>query len=253
MAHARLAYENVALAATPIASSAASGYPVTNLRSADRWKIWRSTTTTGDQSVVLDLGDATTLSVVALIDWRAHAGGTISAEYWTGAAWAAFGGGSGLFTLPTPNPTGIVVLWAPDGVSTSQIRITFTNVDAVSDYVQLGVLFAGTYVSPAVNLSDGYTLYRQDPSIIVASDSGNESAYRKPRFYVAEGTFQSVSASEKDSFIAIGEQVGTHTPIVCAITPEDPNEIIYGRFTALTVSHVTLSRFRVSVALKEAI
>jgi hypothetical protein len=50
MAKARFVYENKALDATVTASSELANRPASYLKSSARWKKWRSSTSTGDQS-----------------------------------------------------------------------------------------------------------------------------------------------------------------------------------------------------------
>jgi hypothetical protein len=149
MASARFVYDNEVTKAgvTIAASSAASGYPAAYLSNRARWKPWRSGTSTGDQTVTVTFPTSKTVKAIAIVNYLAHVGGSIKAEYWTGAAWANFAGGTGLFTLPASNRTKVVVLWDTTGVSTTQIRITFTNTGAVNAYVELGALVAGSYFS----------------------------------------------------------------------------------------------------------
>lgn len=156
---ARIIYDNLALTSTITANSQVSDRPASYLKSAARWKKWRSATSTGDQWARFDFASHL-VQGIALVDWRAHAGGTVKAEYWTGSTWADFA----TFTLPTFNPTRVVSVWVAGGVVTTRIRIYFTNTGAVSDYVELGVVLVGEYLEPSATLSDGFEMDLHDPS-----------------------------------------------------------------------------------------
>lgn len=255
MAKARFCYDNKALGATITASTAVADRPASYLANAARWKKWRSSTTTGDENVVFDFGSAQTVKAMLLVGWKRHGtAGTIKAEYWTGAAWAAFGGGTGLFTLPADNPTGVVALFDTVGVSTAKVRVYFANVGAVSDYAELGVAFAGSYFEPAFNVSDGFAMERVDPSIIVASDGGNESAYQRAQFFACSGRFEYMSAANRASFVTMFSAVGTFKPLFLALDPGNPDEMMYCRFAEkLPAEHVVRSSYNVPISMKESI
>jgi hypothetical protein len=255
MARARFLWENecVKSGVTITASGSATGYPSTYLANRARWKPWRSTTTTGNQNVVFDFGTAKTITAVCLVNWRKHGTtGTIKAEYWTGAAYAAFDAGTGLFTLPSSNRTRVVGLWYTPGRSTSRIRITFTNTGAVSDYVEVGVCVAGAYVEPAVTLTDDLRFDYTDPSSNVASDDGQEVARQRTKFLALATEYVAITAADKNNFFTMFDTVGCTLPFIYAVDATDADQVVYGRLTAiLPAAHQTFNRWNVSVPFLE--
>lgn len=227
MARARFAYDNLVLAAgtTITASSEVADRPAEFLASPARWKKWRSETSTNDQTLTVDFGTAQTVKVVALVDWTAHAGGGIEAEYWDGDEWQAFGA----FTLPSSNPTGVIAVWDETGVSTEQIRVTFDNTDGISAYVDLGVLLIGSYFEPSHTLSDGFEIEPVDPSVIVAAIDGQEEAQTRRVFHTARGTFEVLGAIDLAGFRALFQAVRHVRPFLFAIDPSAADEMLYAR------------------------
>src|SRR5262245_2902233 len=64
------------------ASASASALPAANAADPDRSKIWRSTTTTGDQWIKADLGSAQDVAAVAVANVKLHgSGGTLKIQH----------------------------------------------------------------------------------------------------------------------------------------------------------------------------
>jgi hypothetical protein len=249
MAYARFAYENRVLrsATTITASSEAADRPATYLKSASRWKKWRSATATTNQTVTVNFNASTLVRVIALVDWRAHTGGSILAETWTGSAWTSFG----TFTLPSTNPTGVIALWNTTGVTTTQIRITFTNTTSANESVEVGVVVAGTYFQPEHTLSDGFEITPVDPSVIVAALDGQEEAQTRTAYHTARGTFEVLDDTALAGFRALFASAGHRSPFLFAIDPADPGEMLYARLVESPYLHQYQDRWTFPVTVRE--
>lgn len=248
MAKARFVYSNQALAATMTASASATARPAANLNNPARWKLWRSSTTTGDQNIVADFGSAKTIKAISLVDWLGHAGGVIRADYWDGATWVAFG----TFTLPAFNPTKVITLWNTAGVSTSKVRIYFTNTATVSAYVEIGALVAGDYYQPTYTIVDGFQLEPVDPSLIVESVDGQEEAQARTGFHVAEGSFVDMPEADFDAFRVMFAANGRRKPLIFAIDPDDQDEVLYCRLNGMPIRHSYGDNWSIAVGVRES-
>jgi hypothetical protein len=237
---------------TLTASAEATGYPATNLLSPKRTLPWRSTTGTGHQTMTIAFASAQTIKVIALVNWRGHTGGTIKAEYWTGSAWANFGGGTGLFTLPASNRTRLVARWDATGVSTTQIRITFTNTAAANEYVELGTVVAGDYFAPTVNVNEPLGYVPIDPSLSRESEGGQETIWERQPYLSIDAAFEFLPAADTDTLRQIFDAVGRRTPIVLALDPDDVDQTLYGRLAGMPTQHGTLDQWHVRVPFQEA-
>lgn len=247
MAKARFAYLNRCLEASFTASSEVVNRPVTFLASWARWKKWRSDMSTGDQYVIADFGTARTIKAIALVDWLAHAGGSIRADYWDGAAWVAFG----TFAQPAFNPTRVVALWDAVGVSTSKIRIFWTNTGAVSAYVEVGAVVAGDYYQPTYNLIDGFQVRPVDPSLIVRALDGQEEFQERTLYHVVDGTFETEPQTDHDAFRAMIATVGYRMPLLFAIDPGNASETFYARLEDVGLEHAFGTNWTIPVRLVE--
>ncbi len=257
MAKARILHSNVVLeaATTLVASASATGYAVTNLKNPHkRTLVWRSSTTTGDQTVTASFS-ARTIKAVALVNWLIHAGGSVKVEYRNGGAYAAFGGGSGVFTIPDPARTRVTALYDTAGVTATDIRITFTNTAAVSAYVELGVLViadSAGYLASTVNVSDPFGHDQVDPSEARAALGGQEWFNERPNYLEFSLGYRWLPAAQKDALIAIYDDHGRRLPVVFAVDPSSPNLTVYGRFAGkLGVDHVTRDQWHVDVPIRE--
>lgn len=252
---ARWAYDNHAWIAgtTYVASGEATGYPATNLASSKRGLVWRSTTTTGSQDVLITFPTSQTVQVVALVNWRAHAGGTVKAEYWNGAAYVAFGGGTGLFTLPASNRTRLIALWSAAGVATTRVRITFTNTAAVSAAVELGVVFAAAYLEPSVSVANALSYDVADPSVVETSEGGQRQFWIRQAYLELTQAYLQIPAADKDALLAMYDAVGRHGPVVVALDADDPQKVAYGTLAGrISAQHQALDVWNVAVPFVEA-
>jgi len=224
----RIAYANLLTASGVVVSSSAdaTGYPASNLTNAARWKKWRSATGTGDQWVKFDLGSNKTFTVLAAISAKLHAGGTLKAQANATDVWTSPTVNDTL-TVPSPDFSGVLADWIASQ-SLRWIRFYFTNVGAVSDYVQLGAVFAGTYLEPANTIEQGFTVTRVDPSIQRRATGGQRSALVLPKYHEVTGRLRPVVASARDDIRTMFEAVGDASPVILAVDPTVPGLTFYG-------------------------
>jgi hypothetical protein len=250
MANARFIWDNAVAAANIAASAEASGYPASYLNNRARWKPWRSTATTGNQTVTATF-TSRLVQAVAIVNYLAHTGGTIKAEYWTGAAFAAFDGGTGLFTLPASNRTRLAVLWFPAGRTTTQIRITFTNTGAVNMAVELGALVIGPYFEPTIGLTDDLGFDYQDPSNVIETPGGQELANERQKYLGLNTVFEYLTAADRNNFLTMFDTVGVTKPLIYAVDPTNVDQIVYGRFLQLPLRHQVIDQWTIQLPFKE--
>lgn len=242
----RFAYTDYAAAGTAASSADATGYPKENVQNPARRKRWRSSTTNGNQNWDVDFGTSKQIDFVACVDVTAHTGGTVKAQYWTGAAWVDLG----TFTFSTV--TGVGVLWVSQ--ATTKIRILFTNTGAVSAYVQLGVVLTGGYLQPTKQMSPGAAMARVDPTEYAFSVDGQEFAQRRTRYYRVSGVFSPMNTTDRGLFVTMYETVGRFKPFVFAFDHTVMDRCVYCRFEDdLELAHVdgSVDKWHVGVQLME--
>jgi hypothetical protein len=229
MAKARLAYTNLLTApgVTISSSGEATGYVDDNLASPARWKKWRSTTTTGDQWWKADLGANKNFQVLAAMNAVLHTGGTLKAQANASDSWGA-PTISDTFSVPSPDFTQVLADWLSAVQSLRWIRFYFTNVGAVSGFVELGAVFAGTYLEPVRGVSDGVALRRVDPSIQRFAIGGQRSSVVRPKFHQISAAFQFQTQSARDDLRALYETTGSTIPALIGIDASDTSLNFYG-------------------------
>lgn len=234
---ARLAYTNVlTVSGVVITSSAdATGYPASNLSNPARWKKWRSSTTTGDQWVKFDLGASKSFQLLAAINATLHTGGTLKAQANATDAWVT-PTVSDTFVVPSTDFTRVLTDWI-SVQNLRWVRFYFTNVGAVSSYVELGAAFAGTYIEPANNLAPGMSLQRIDQSQQRFAIGGQRSTVTRAKYHDATGMFRLQSASARDALRTAFETNGTATPCIFAVDAASPGLIFYGTMQEMSAGH----------------
>lgn len=251
MAKSRLAYVNLATAAATTVTASTEvtspARPASYLKSAARWKKWRSATSTADQWALFTFSGTQTVKVVAIVDWKGHTGGAIRAEYWDGATYQTFG----TYSLPASNPTKLLTLWNTTGVSTTRIRIVFANTAVVSDYVELGVVVCGSYYQPTYTVIDGFRVTPIDPSVIMAAADGQEEAQTRTMFHQVTGGYDFMPDADFDGFRAVFTAVGSRNPFLFAVDPDDDDLNIYGRLVGITFGQRSGRNYDVPVTVQE--
>lgn len=230
---ARLAWNNLLTAPGVIitSSSEATGYVDDNLGSDARWKVWRSATATGDQWVKFDLGTSRSMQLLAAMNATLHLNGTLRVQANATDAWGA-PTINDVLTVPNPDFTRVWADWRGAASSLRWVRFYFTNVDSVNSYVELGAVFAGTYLEPSRSLSPSLSIRRIDPSIQRVAIGGQRSAVIRSKYHEVSGTFVLQSPTARNSLREAYETIGATTPAIFAVDPDNPSLVFYGTLSA---------------------
>jgi hypothetical protein len=234
---ARLAYANLLTASgvTITSSSEATGYVDDSLASAARWKKWRSTTTNGDQWVKFDLGAARSFNLLAVMNATLHSGGTLKAQANSSDAWVT-PIVSDTFTVPSTNLTAVLCDWIAQQ-NLQWIRFYFTNVGAVSGFVEIGAVFAGMYVEPAPYFAPGGGIAQKDLSVSRYAIGGQRSTVVRSKYHEVSGVFQLQSASGRDTLRTAFNTNGIGVPAIFTLDAASPNLTFYGTVQELPAQH----------------
>lgn len=255
---ARLLWKNLATRSgtTVAASSAATGYPATNGQNTKRGLPWRSTTTTGNHDYTATFA-ATSIQAVGIVNPLAHTGGTVKAEYKNGGgAYANFGGGTGLFTIPSSLRTRLVILYAAAGVTATDVTFTFTNTGAVSSYVEIGVPLivpAANFFEPSAKLSNERGIEPIDPSLRREALGGQRQAWKRQKTLTLSGLWPVLPRADLDTFMQMWDEVGATDPIVFAQAASSIDQTIYGTLMARPqYKHVGGDQWALRLSVEEA-
>jgi hypothetical protein len=253
---ARLGYTNLLTVSGVVISSSSegTGYVDDNLANPARWKKWRSATSTADQWVKFDLGSNQSFQVLAAISATIHVGGTLKAQANATDVWGAPTVDDTL-TVPSPDLTHVLVDWLSTVKSLRWIRFYFTNTAAVSAYVELGAVFAGTYLEPGVSIKAGFDISPRDLSAQRYAIGGQRMAVRRSQYRQLEGIFRRQSSTDRDNWGTAFAAIGTHTPCLFAADPTVNNLTLYGHFERLDTLHYegTANKWHVPFSFREDI
>jgi len=231
---ARIAWQNLLTASGVVISSSseATGYVDDNLANPLRWKKWRSATQNADQWVKFDLGANKNFQVIAGMNAKLHSsGGTLKAQANATDVWTTPTVNDTL-SVPSPDLTKVLADWLGSVQNLRWIRYYFTDVGGVSDYVELGAVFAGTYLEPTRSVSDGVSITRIDPSVQRVAIGGQRSAVIRPKYHRATGRFDVQTASARDDLRTLYETVGAAVPAIFTVDPSSPSLTLYGTLQA---------------------
>ena len=226
---ARLAWSNLLTVPGVVISSSseATGYVDDNLANPMRWKKWRSATSTGDQWWKADLGANKNFQVLAAMNAVLHTGGTLKAQANATDSWGA-PTVSDTFTVPTTDFTRVLADWLSTVQNLRWIRFYFTNTGAVNAFVELGAVFAGTYLEPTRSLSQVLSFRRIDPSVQQFAMGGQRSSVIRPKYHAVSGTFVLQKPAARMLLRTAYETIGASLPAILAVDPANPSMVFYG-------------------------
>jgi hypothetical protein len=247
-------YNNLYDAATITASSAASGYPVANLKNQIRSKVWKTAgATAGTANLVINHGSAKAVTVVALTgyDW-ASAPGTLNFDADAAATFNSGAGGAPQFSQaltwaanPTANGNKATILktFASHSYQYNRLNVVYSPGATPTDW-QLGRIFVGTYFQPTRN----YLYERRDtlvdPSFVSQTVGGQRYVDEVEKYRIIDFSFYFNGQSQWESFMAMLNTVGTAKDLFIAFDYD--NEVdemtIYGKFATLPQASITRNR-----------
>ena len=230
-------YNNLLEIATLTASSAAAGYPASNLKNPFRSKTWKTAgATAGTAQLVVDHGSAKAVNAIALTgyDW-ASAPGTLKVEFNSSDSWGAPAASETLTWVSATTPGGnkgsiIKKLSAPLTYQFNRLSVVY----APGDW-NLGLMFLGQYFEPAANYNYGYIEEVIDPSLIASTIGGQDHVdeIEKYRRIACGGTL--ATQAQWVLYQAMLNTVGRRKDLFVAFdyTGEAAERTIYGKFSKL--------------------
>lgn len=231
----KIAHTNRALVSgvTITASSEATGHPASHMAHPGRWKDWRSSTGTGAPTLDFDLGSSLSLAAFGVVDAVIISGGALQVQ--TKVLLADPYVTAGTFTFPAFNPTGVAMVWT--AATGRYVRFLFTNPGSVSAFAQLGVAFIATSVVTLAKTAPGPTFERFDPSVQRRALGGARSSVLRPKFTTYDGRQRLLTSTERDTYAAMWETVGTTQAVIFALDEDSPQLVSYGVLQSMAPEH----------------
>ncbi len=237
MANIQFLFDNLLDSAILTESSAAIGFPVSNLRNPFLSKVWRTLgTTPGTATLDIDLAgtpNSTTCIALAGYSWAA-APGTLqllfddssnhgSPEHTETLTWKA---------NPTTNGNNGIIIQNFASYDEKYLRLNVVN--APGDW-DLGRIFIGTYFEPTYNYDPHPTIDLIDESMRSQTIGGQRHFDEIDKYRRVSFSCTVVSQTQWELFQAMINTVGTSKSLFIAFDyTNEPDEMtIYGKFTRL--------------------
>ena len=198
-------------AAAVSATSSATGLPVTATQNPDRTYLWRSSPTTAEVMLQIDLGSAQSVSYAFLANVRRLNSSAITIE--DGGSSASPGAWTNRGTLSATDPgtriAAVKLTGAP--ISARHWRFRFATTGA-QDYCEVGYAGLGPGFVPAVNMSEPMDLQLVDPAQLLESPDGQRSAAPRSLYWAGSFQFYKTSDSDRGTFETLYRSFGTRVP-----------------------------------------
>lgn len=238
---------------TVTSSTAATGYADENVIDNFPQRVWRSTDR-DLQWLKFDLGSAklltmfscikNNLTTAAHLKLYGHAtdlGNTEAA--WAGATYSSL--------VEFDQNNGIVF-------PNNTLRWWFLGIDDPSNadnFVEIGVVFGGEYVSPSENFNEDFSERTVDSSLLDFSDGGHGFAVEKPSWKEFTIQFVDIDSDNRQILRDLWDTVGRREPLVIALDPDlYPVEFTrFGKFLndALEFQGMAYDRFSTTLQFRE--
>lgn len=217
MAKIRFAYVNPVTAAATVlvASSAASGLPVGAIANPDRAYVWRSLTQTGVQTIDIDFGAVTAVSLVAVANVKLVGTGVLEL-YQRGDAGAA-GAAVLVDTLPAQDRDTRTAFKFFTEQSHRHWQLKWTNPTATSDYAELGYVHLGGYAESTRNVRVPASITRPDPSVGTPSVDGQKTFVIRTKHFAGAWDFEEIDEANLSQLRTLFDAIGVHTPHVVVL------------------------------------
>lgn len=209
-------------------STAATGYRASNVNDDRMGLVWRSTTGSATQWLVLDLGADTTLDTITLhgltdatADWQwavelaTEAQGAFSGSYWAGSAEDLLAGA----TMPVSG-RGRAVWTAPNGAPAAAryVRLAFSALDAA---IEVGRVCIGQRITLGRNFTYGAALAIRPLGSVGFSTRGVLLRRRGAKLRGVGVSVDAATRAEVEaSIMPMLERVGNDETVVICIDPE---------------------------------
>ena len=230
-------YENQFDTATVTSSSAATAFPVSNLKNPFRTKVWRTAGgTPGTATLDIDLGIGTkSITCVALIGYSwTSAPGTLQVEFDDSANHGSPEHTETLTWAANPTVNGNYGTIIKTFTSKDERYIRLNVVNAAGDW-DLGRIFLGTYFQPTRNYTMDWSSSIVDPSIVSQTIGGQDHIDEIEMYREFSFSFLVSTQAQWELFQKMVRNIGVSKDFFIAFDyTNEPDEMtVYGKFIGL--------------------
>jgi hypothetical protein len=199
--------------ATVTASSAATGFPVTNIATRHFDNAWRSTGLTAEW-LKADLGADTAIKAVVIKYSNLRVGDSLAIQGQTAANGDDWDGTPALAVNQSITITAAMVSKGQITYNFSAaqtvryVRILMTATAHPDGYIRVGRVYLGSYVEPDRDYDKDFSIEDVDPSPILEAETGHKYVNALDSFKRISLVFSSMSAADKAIFEALRDALG---------------------------------------------
>ena len=201
-------------------SEASSALGPENVAHEFKTKVWRTGTSTADESITFDLGSAQAATSVILL---AHTLTASDTDIQLRASTDNFAADDDLIATLTHADDVITATF--NSASYRYWRIVFTK-SAAGESRDIGRVFLGTYYDTTIDPDwDGASIMPEDLSLVARGIGGQVYVDRRGQYRMVKVDFSSVPHAMKEQLKTIGETLGKHTNLFVSIQPSASGEL----------------------------
>jgi hypothetical protein len=239
MSNIMFLYNNLIDSATLTASSAATGYPASNLKNQLRSKTWMTAGgVAGTANLVIDHGAAKAVTCVALTgyDWLSQPG-TLDLEFDEHDAWGAPDDHVHLTWAASPTTNGnkatIILTFASKSYRYNRLNVVYSPGGVPTDW-NLGRIYVGEYFQPTDNYLWEHQQELIDPSFMSQTIGGQRYIDEIEKYRRVGVDFFFNGQAQWELFQKMYNSVGVSRDLFIAFDYDnEPDEMtIYGKFAS---------------------
>lgn len=270
MANLRILHQNEALNYTTLTTtSAATGFPNTNMLDDLKGTVWRSASAVS-QTITLTWTSGVDLSCVILPHTNLTSSTTIQCKAYTGVGGTVLSRNVTQNAVKDTSASGGINTFALGGGSTAviyftlvnavtKLEIIINNTNNPQGYIEVSSLICGSYWSPTYNTSFGIEIGIVDTSEQDRTHSGNLITTANTQHKTLSFDLSFLNSTDRDYLWKILKSCGKRKSVFVSLFPEDTEASkealyqIYGKFSDLaTLVHPMYSVYASSVQIEES-
>lgn len=252
---ARVLYQNLIKTQTALLtpSTEDAEYPATNLYNDNYSEVWRTTTSASQQTLVINMNAAVSVSAIALGNINFSSSATVKIQWNTSDSWGAPAGEE------TLNVSGLdgkrrCLYHELSATQTYQYwRLVITDTTLTEDFLELGELSLGIPVELFDNFDISNTKQLVRNNTELRTEYNQAYVYTRDYGFIFDLTWTNAYETTRDQLLALElAQDGSGTPFFFVFDPTVPAEAYYVRFNGpFNVSKIGFDRYNLACQFVE--
>lgn len=270
----RIVYDNIISQASSLAATSSnSAYPVANLQSPSKTKVWRSTSTTA-QTLTINWTTDQNISCVILPYTNLSSAATITIKLYNASSLIYTSSTTTAVTAVLSSPYKPAIAsgvyrysfginncarkYFTQTAGVRKLEIILTDASNSDGYIEAATAITGTYWSPTYNTSFGVQIGVEDSSTTSRTQAGNLVTDIGTSNKTLQFELNYLTDTDRDYLFSIINSIGKKAPIYVSLFPEDTDPKkeqtyqIYGKLRDMpTLTHPMYTVYSSSISIEE--